>query len=105
MSAELSFSETSLKKLPSRVSKACDQCSRYRRKCDGNTPCSLCVEKNRVCVYTRVVKKRGPEAQRLEKLRNEVLALTRKVQLTMTSTTGRNFNRVSHWTRKDFLKL
>lgn len=43
-----------------RITKACDQCSRFRRKCDGKAPCSLCVEKSRKCSYSKIPKKRGP---------------------------------------------
>lgn len=36
------------------------QCSKYRRRCSGGQPCELCVSKERVCEYTRDLRKRGP---------------------------------------------
>ena len=49
---------------PRRITKACDQCSRFRRKCDGHLPCLLCREKGRTCTYTKPVRKRGPESSK-----------------------------------------
>jgi Fungal Zn(2)-Cys(6) binuclear cluster domain len=48
-----------------RITKACDQCSRFRRKCTGLYPCALCVEKGRTCSYSKPAKKRGPESKSL----------------------------------------
>eukprot|EP00164_Ancoracysta_twista_P001609 GFYU01002112.1.p1 GENE.GFYU01002112.1~~GFYU01002112.1.p1 ORF type:complete len:719 (-),score=171.79 GFYU01002112.1:101-2257(-) len=44
-----------------RQTTACDPCRQFKRKCDGRTPCSLCVERNRHCAYTAPVRKRGPK--------------------------------------------
>lgn len=81
-----------------RVSKACDQCSRYRRRCDGNTPCQLCIAKGRTCVYTRVMKKRGPEAKKLQKLKSQVIELTRKVEIALA-------DGIQSWNHEKFLKI
>jgi Fungal specific transcription factor domain/Fungal Zn(2)-Cys(6) binuclear cluster domain len=105
MSTDFKLPQTTEKKISTRVSKACDSCSRYRRKCDGNLPCLLCIQKNRNCIYTRVVKKRGPEAKKLEKLKDQVLELSRKVKLAAHTNTNASYNTVMNWTRKDFLKL
>ncbi|KAM0753958.1 hypothetical protein T439DRAFT_168144 [Meredithblackwellia eburnea MCA 4105] len=48
-----------------RVTKACDQCSRRRRKCEGGTPaCASCVAAGKAnqCTYTKPAKRRGPLA-------------------------------------------
>lgn len=30
--------------------KACDRCVRVKKKCDGNTPCALCIKNHRKCM-------------------------------------------------------
>lgn len=37
-----------------------DVCSKRRRRCDGNYPCSLCRANDRVCTYEKPPAKRGP---------------------------------------------
>ncbi|KAK7892766.1 hypothetical protein LTR67_007003 [Exophiala xenobiotica] len=41
-----------------RISRACDICHRRRVKCDGNTPCTRCLDPA-VCTYLRGARKRG----------------------------------------------
>ncbi len=44
-----------------RISKACNQCSSRKVRCDGLLPsCSRCFSANMTCQYTRPTKKRGP---------------------------------------------
>uniref|UniRef100_L2FIH2 C6 zinc finger domain-containing protein n=1 Tax=Colletotrichum fructicola (strain Nara gc5) TaxID=1213859 RepID=L2FIH2_COLFN len=37
-----------------RVAMACDSCRQLKSRCDGQTPCKLCDEKNQECVYRAV---------------------------------------------------
>lgn len=34
-----------------RTAKACDQCRKKHRKCDGKSPCELCHKQSRICTY------------------------------------------------------
>ena len=54
---------------------ACDECHRKRTKCDGRTPCSLCVKNMTYCTTSRKVGKRGPKAGHLERLESRVRIL------------------------------
>jgi len=45
-----------------RSSKACDVCHKKKIKCDGNNPCSNCIDSKIPCVYSPRTKKRGPRA-------------------------------------------
>jgi hypothetical protein len=42
-----------------RVSRACDHCHRMRTRCNGQSPCSRCIELEYVCQYNREKKRRG----------------------------------------------
>lgn len=42
-----------------RVSRACDHCHRMRTRCNGQAPCSRCIELEYVCQYQREKKRRG----------------------------------------------
>lgn len=42
-----------------RVSRACDHCHRMRTRCNGQSPCSRCIELEYVCQYHREKKRRG----------------------------------------------
>jgi hypothetical protein len=42
-----------------RVSRACDHCHRMRTRCNGQSPCSRCIELEYVCQYQREKKRRG----------------------------------------------
>lgn len=62
-----------------RLSRACDNCSQRKVKCDAVRPCKPCVDLNLECTNNRVVKRRGPpnkavEAIRLRKRLSEVAA-------------------------------
>lgn len=39
-------------KKPKRLAKACDNCHRGKRKCDGTGPCSTCFYAGKTCIYT-----------------------------------------------------
>lgn len=38
--------------------KACDRCVRVKKKCDGNTPCALCIKSHRRCSRSAPTKRR-----------------------------------------------
>lgn len=59
-----------------RLSRACDNCSQRKVKCDAVRPCKPCLDLNLECTNNRIVKRRGPpnkavEAIRLKKQRME----------------------------------
>lgn len=59
-----------------RLSRACDNCSQRKVKCDAVRPCKPCLDLSLECTNNRVVKRRGPpnkavEAIRLKKQRLE----------------------------------
>lgn len=59
-----------------RLSRACDNCSQRKVKCDAVRPCKPCLDLNLECTNNRIVKRRGPpnkavEAIRLKKQRLE----------------------------------
>jgi hypothetical protein len=59
-----------------RITQACDPCRRRKRKCDGAQPvCSACTRLKLVCGYQAAVKKRGPPAGIVKRLRQSVQAL------------------------------
>lgn len=103
-----------------RAAIACDQCSRYRRKCDGNSPCVRCVEAKRVCSYIRknssnfvIFKSPGicglnPEIASLLPLSFDFkfsTGLPRPPADMSHTVLRKNFipNPVASWTRNDFL--
>ncbi|ORX46229.1 hypothetical protein BCR36DRAFT_332244 [Piromyces finnis] len=45
-----------------RSSKACDACHKKKIKCNGNNPCSNCIDAKIPCVFSPRTKKRGPRA-------------------------------------------
>lgn len=47
-----------------RISRACDQCNQLRTKCDGQHPCTHCVEFGLGCEYARARKKRGKASKK-----------------------------------------
>ncbi|KAH7135856.1 fungal-specific transcription factor domain-containing protein [Dendryphion nanum] len=54
-----------------RVSRACDHCHRMRTRCNGQAPCSRCVELEYVCQYNREKKRRGKVPRHIQKQREE----------------------------------
>ena len=60
----------------SRITQACDHCRRRKRKCDGTQPaCLSCAKLGLACSYQIAVKKRGPQAGVVKRLRQEVKQL------------------------------
>ncbi|KAH3909209.1 hypothetical protein HBH56_161590 [Parastagonospora nodorum] len=57
-----------------RVSRACDHCHRMRTRCNGQSPCSRCVELEYVCQYNREKKRRGKVPRHIQKQREEAAA-------------------------------
>ncbi|PBP25626.1 hypothetical protein BUE80_DR003519 [Diplocarpon rosae] len=47
-----------------RISRAYDQCNQLRSKCDGQSPCSHCIECGLGCEYMRERKKRGKASRK-----------------------------------------
>jgi hypothetical protein len=88
-----------------RVVKACDQCARYRRKCDGNLPCVLCFQKKRSCSYEIIAKRRGPKkknsVKELSPVVNPLISL--KTLLITPPPILEKVNPVANWTTLDFL--
>ncbi|KAF2875422.1 fungal-specific transcription factor domain-containing protein [Massariosphaeria phaeospora] len=54
-----------------RVSRACDHCHRMRTRCNGQSPCSRCIELEYVCQYNREKKRRGKVPRHIQKQREE----------------------------------
>ncbi|KAF2264896.1 hypothetical protein CC78DRAFT_560069 [Lojkania enalia] len=54
-----------------RVSRACDHCHRMRTRCNGQAPCSRCIELEYVCQYNREKKRRGKVPRHIQKQREE----------------------------------
>ncbi|KAH7392109.1 xylanolytic transcriptional activator 2 [Phaeosphaeria sp. MPI-PUGE-AT-0046c] len=57
-----------------RVSRACDHCHRMRTRCNGQAPCSRCIELEYVCQYNREKKRRGKVPRHIQKQREEAAA-------------------------------
>ncbi|KAF1958402.1 hypothetical protein CC80DRAFT_409247 [Byssothecium circinans] len=57
-----------------RVSRACDHCHRMRTRCNGQVPCSRCIELEYVCQYNREKKRRGKVPRHIQKQREEAAA-------------------------------
>lgn len=57
-----------------RVSRACDHCHRMRTRCNGQAPCSRCIELEYVCQYNREKKRRGKVPRHIQKQREEATA-------------------------------
>ncbi|OAL52891.1 hypothetical protein IQ07DRAFT_584897 [Pyrenochaeta sp. DS3sAY3a] len=57
-----------------RVSRACDHCHRMRTRCNGQSPCSRCIELEYVCQYNREKKRRGKVPRHIQKQREEAAA-------------------------------
>ncbi|KAL0483413.1 hypothetical protein AKO1_014590 [Acrasis kona] len=52
---------------------SCDSCRRQHKKCDKVlSGCSLCISKNKKCVYGDVVSKRGPKTKATKKLLDDI---------------------------------
>ncbi|OUM60447.1 hypothetical protein PIROE2DRAFT_63139 [Piromyces sp. E2] len=48
-----------------KVSQACENCRKKRRKCSGDRPkCITCQQNNYICYYNPCIKKRGPQQKR-----------------------------------------
>jgi hypothetical protein len=59
-----------------RITQACDSCRRRKRKCDGVQPCcGACGRLGLQCSYQTQMKKRGPQAGVVKRLRAEVKLL------------------------------
>ncbi|KAF2712924.1 hypothetical protein K504DRAFT_369360 [Pleomassaria siparia CBS 279.74] len=54
-----------------RVSRACDHCHRMRTRCNGQSPCSRCIELEYVCQYNREKKRRGKVPRHIQKQREQ----------------------------------
>lgn len=52
-----------------RLSRACDNCSQRKVKCDAVRPCKPCMDLNLECTNHRVVKRRGPPNKAVEAIR------------------------------------
>ena len=52
-----------------RLSRACDNCSHRKVKCDAVRPCKPCLDLNLECTNNRVVKRRGPPNKAVEAIR------------------------------------
>ncbi|SPO05510.1 uncharacterized protein DNG_08197 [Cephalotrichum gorgonifer] len=52
-----------------RLSRACDNCSQRKVKCDAVRPCKPCLDLNLECTNSRVVKRRGPPNKAVEAIR------------------------------------
>ncbi|KAK9234365.1 fungal-specific transcription factor domain-containing protein [Lipomyces kononenkoae] len=63
-SASIQDSAVQTKVARQRISRACDQCNRFRTRCDGNQPCKRCSDHSLNCDYARQIKKRGKGSQR-----------------------------------------
>lgn len=87
-----------------RSSKACDECSRLRKRCDGKNPCSLCLEKDRSCTYHRRAKKRGPGSRKnhANTVANPsaITVANPSAKITVTNTVT---NPIHNWTVSDFI--
>jgi hypothetical protein len=46
------------------VTRACDVCRQYKRKCDGASPCTTCERFNKICSFTTAPAKRGRKLKR-----------------------------------------
>ncbi|KAF2125835.1 hypothetical protein P153DRAFT_94755 [Dothidotthia symphoricarpi CBS 119687] len=57
-----------------RVSRACDHCHRMRTRCNGQAPCSRCIELEYVCQYDREKKRRGKVPRHIQRQRTEAAA-------------------------------
>ena len=58
-----------------RAQTACDECHKKRTKCDGGSPCGLCIKNMTFCTTSRKVAKRGPKAGHIERLESRVRIL------------------------------
>ncbi|KAJ4990266.1 hypothetical protein SVAN01_04148 [Stagonosporopsis vannaccii] len=67
-----------------RISRACDQCNQLRTKCDGQKPCSHCIEFGLTCAYLRERKKRG-KASRKEIAQQQAAAAASSDKSTLPS--------------------
>lgn len=54
------------------VSEACIECKKKHTKCDGNNPCSRCVNKQLTCTFpvNSEKKRRGPTPGRVQRISN-----------------------------------
>ncbi|KAF2001753.1 xylanolytic transcriptional activator 2 [Amniculicola lignicola CBS 123094] len=59
-----------------RVSRACDHCHRMRTRCNGQSPCSRCIELEYVCQYNREKKRRGKVPRHIQKQREEAAQMS-----------------------------
>jgi hypothetical protein len=74
----------------SRITQACDSCRRRKRKCDGTQPiCSSCDKLKLQCSYQTTVKKRGPQAGVVKRLRQEIQQLETELQVKASAQTAR----------------
>ncbi|KAF1925586.1 transcriptional activator xlnR [Didymella exigua CBS 183.55] len=63
-----------------RVSRACDHCHRMRTRCNGQAPCSRCIELEYVCQYNREKKRRGKVPRHIQKQREAEAAASHSPQ-------------------------
>ncbi|KAF2676119.1 hypothetical protein K458DRAFT_352241 [Lentithecium fluviatile CBS 122367] len=81
-----------------RVSRACDHCHRMRTRCNGQSPCSRCIELEYVCQYNREKKRRGKVPRHIQKQREEAAAhggpIDQQTGNGLTIQTGAHFERI-----------
>ena len=65
-----------------RVPKACSACRKRKRRCDGGHPCSSCVKANKPlsCSYQQAMRRRGPQAGMVQRLRDQVKNLQAQLE-------------------------
>lgn len=62
-----------------RVSKACDSCRLKKIKCDGQYPCSRCISRNKICVFTEEKKPKKDSLSYSDLLESRVDILTKSL--------------------------
>ncbi|KAF2114489.1 transcriptional activator xlnR [Lophiotrema nucula] len=83
-----------------RVSRACDHCHRMRTRCNGQSPCSRCIELEYVCQYNREKKRRGKVPRHIQKQREEA---AQNGQLSPTQENELSIQTGGHFDRPDMI--
>ncbi|KAJ8327531.1 hypothetical protein QVD99_003577 [Batrachochytrium dendrobatidis] len=80
----------------SRVTQACDLCSKKKSKCDGAKPlCSNCVSSDTPCTYTRNPKRRGPPPGYFSSVMHRLKQLEAKIANADKNSTASTFNQAN----------
>ncbi|KAG8355335.1 hypothetical protein FVEN_g6713 [Fusarium venenatum] len=75
-SYSVSTDATNTSEARSRIPKACENCRKRKRKCDGASPCSWCCKKDLECIFVLERPKRKKQGSELvSDLEDQVLAL------------------------------